>query len=258
MAADALLADEVDIATTAEFVLVSNSFNHDDLRILGTIATARTTEVVARIDHGIQQPANLLGKRVGVTRQSTGEFFLGTFLLFNNLSLQDVEVVDLKPAEIVEAMANGQIDAAITWDPNIYKIKNSLQENAVSWPGQSGQDFYFILVSRNAWLSAHPSEAERFLQALVQAEAYMSQSAVEAQALIQQRFNYDQVYMQYIWAKHDFLVALPQEIIIAMEDEARWMIENNLTDQTTVPNYLDFIYTAGLQAVNPEAVTIIR
>jgi NitT/TauT family transport system substrate-binding protein len=43
-----------------------------------------------------------------------------------------------------------------------------------------------------------------------------------------------------------------------MEDEARWRIENNLTDKTAVPNYLDFMYFGGLQAVKPEAITAIR
>ena len=42
------------------------------------------------------------------------------------------------------------------------------------------------------------------------------------------------------------------------QDEARWRIENKLTDQTMVPNYLDFIYIDALQAVKPEGVTLIR
>jgi NitT/TauT family transport system substrate-binding protein len=53
-------------------------------------------------------------------------------------------------------------------------------------------------------------------------------------------------------------VTLPQALIIAMEDEARWRIENKLTDKTTVPNYLNFLYLDGLEAVSPEAVTVIR
>ncbi len=43
-----------------------------------------------------------------------------------------------------------------------------------------------------------------------------------------------------------------------MDDEARWSIANNLTDKTVVPNYLDYIYLDGLEALKPEAVTIIR
>ncbi len=43
-----------------------------------------------------------------------------------------------------------------------------------------------------------------------------------------------------------------------MEDEARWIIKNNLTTEKTVPNFSDYIYEAGLEAIKPEAVNIIR
>jgi NitT/TauT family transport system substrate-binding protein len=43
-----------------------------------------------------------------------------------------------------------------------------------------------------------------------------------------------------------------------MEDEARWMIENKLTAETEVPDFLDYIYVDGLEAVRPYAVHIIR
>lgn len=42
---------------------MSNSFDNPDLRTLGTIATARTVELIARKDHGIDKPEDLRGKR---------------------------------------------------------------------------------------------------------------------------------------------------------------------------------------------------
>jgi len=59
LAADALLAGEADISTSADFVLVSNSFEHDNLRIPGTIALANSVELVTRKDTGINQPSDL-------------------------------------------------------------------------------------------------------------------------------------------------------------------------------------------------------
>ncbi|TKJ25747.1 MAG: nitrate ABC transporter substrate-binding protein, partial [Hadesarchaea archaeon B3_Hades] len=117
-AGDALIAGEADISTSADSVFVSNSFDHADLRVFGTVATAEVKELVARKDKGITTIDDLIGKKIGVTKKSGGEFALGTFLIFNGLSDQDVELVDLKPSEIVEAISNGDIDAAFTWDPN--------------------------------------------------------------------------------------------------------------------------------------------
>ena len=49
-----------------------------------------------------------------------------------------------------------------------------------------------------------------------------------------------------------------QALILAMEDEGRWMIKNNLTTEKTVVNFLDCIYEDGLKAVNPKGVNIKR
>jgi hypothetical protein len=43
-----------------------------------------------------------------------------------------------------------------------------------------------------------------------------------------------------------------------MEDEARWMISNKLTAENQIPDFLNYIYEAGLNAVKPEAVKILR
>jgi hypothetical protein len=43
----------------------------------------------------------------------------------------------------------------------------------------------------------------------------------------------------------------------AMEDEARWMISNNLTPEKSLLDLMNYIYVDGLGAVKPEAVNII-
>ncbi len=105
-AADALIAGEADISTSADFVFVSNSFEHPDLRVFGTVATAEVIELVARKDKGIATPADLNGKKIGVTKKSSAESDLGKFLLYNGLSIDDVELVDLNPSGIVKAVIN--------------------------------------------------------------------------------------------------------------------------------------------------------
>jgi hypothetical protein len=42
-----------------------------------------------------------------------------------------------------------------------------------------------------------------------------------------------------------------------MEDEARWMIKNNLTTQKTIPDFRNYVYKDGLEAGRPGSVNII-
>jgi NitT/TauT family transport system substrate-binding protein len=64
--------------------------------------------------------------------------------------------------------------------------------------------------------------------------------------------------MEKIWPENQFALSLDQSLIIAMDDEARWLIKNNLTDKKEVPVFLDYISRDNLDAVRPSAVNIIR
>lgn len=258
LAADALLAGEADICTSADFVLTSNSFEHDNLRVLATVALADVNGLVARKDSGINQPGDLNGKKVGITKKSVAEFFLGTFLIFHGLSVQDVKTVDLKPSQIIDAVTNGNIDAGLTWEPNIFTIKKRLGSNATSWPGQSGRDFYFLLLAKMKFIDQNRQVVERFLRALIRAEEFAKNNVAETKTFLRTRFHYTSEYTDYSWKRHDFTVALPQALLVAMEDQARWRIKSKLTKATAIPNYLNFIYIDGLERVKPQAVGIIR
>ena len=255
-AADSLLDGEADICTSADFVFVSNSFDHADLRVFGTVATSEVKELVARKDKGITTIDDLIGKKIGVTKRSGGEFALGRFLIFNALSYEDVELADLKPNEIVEAVLNGDIDAGFTWDPNVYNIKEKLGDNAMSWTG--GQDFYFVLLTKEDWIKNNPAAAERFIKSVLEAEDYIKDNSEEAKEFVKNRFDYESDYIDYSWPKQEFAVILEQAMLITFEDQARWRIKQGLTDATEVPNYLYYIYMDALEKVKPEAVKIIR
>ena len=255
-AADALIDGEADISTSAGFVFVSNSFDHADLRVLGTIATAQVKELVARKDKGIASTDDLRGKKIGVTRKSGAEFQLGVFLVFNGLLYEDIEVVDLKPSEMAGAISNGDIDALFTWDPYLYKIKNELGENAISWHG--GEDFYFVLLAKEDWIKNNPEAAKRFIKSISEAEDYIKGNSKESKEFVMDRFHYEPDYISYSWPNQEFAVILSQAMLVAFDDQARWRMKRGLTDAREIPNYLDHIYMDALEEVKPEAVTIIR
>jgi NitT/TauT family transport system substrate-binding protein len=93
---------------------------------------------------------------------------------------------------------------------------------------------------------------------LFQAESYLASHQSEAKAIVRKRMNFDDAYLEMIWQRYQFSLSLDQSLILAMEDEARWMIKNNLTTEKQVPDFLNSIYIDGLKAVKPEAVNIIR
>ncbi len=77
--ADALIAGEANISTSADNVFVSNSFEHAELRVLGTVATKQIKELVAIKDKGITTTADLVGKKIGSQKRAVLSFSLEYF-----------------------------------------------------------------------------------------------------------------------------------------------------------------------------------
>jgi NitT/TauT family transport system substrate-binding protein len=257
IAADDLLQDQLDVVTATEFVVVNKQLLHPDVRVLASIARPDSHEVIARKDRGITEPAHLKGKRIAVTRNSSGDFFLGTFLTHHGIPLESVTYVDLPPPKILTALSSGAVDAAMTWEPTVAKIKERLGPNAVHWPGQSGRGYYMVLMTREDFIKKRPAAAERLIGALLDAEKYASEHTPEAQELIARQLGYDPVLLQSIWRRCDFRVRLDQDLLLLMEDEARWTFRQRQLKQE-MPNYLAIIHWESLKKMKPEAVSIIH
>jgi ABC-type nitrate/sulfonate/bicarbonate transport system substrate-binding protein len=255
-AVEGLLKQEVDLATCAEFVVVGFAFKQADIGTVAVIDRFKNVYLAARKDRGIQGIADLQGKRVGVTFQSSDEFYFGRFLELNGMKIQQVSLANITRAQSVGKLASSEVDAVVFIQPHVNIAEKELGDNLVVWPIQSGQLNFFNLAARNTWIKDHPEVVTRLIKALIQAEEYIVKHPEQAQDIIQKRLNYDEAYVNEIWPEHQLAVTLDQSMILAMEDEARWLISNNLTSEKTVPDFRAYIYSEGLKAVKPEAVNI--
>ena len=259
-ALDGLLNGDADLAVgTTEFPLVGSAFRKDRIRATGTIAKSEFIYIVGRKDRGIETVADLKGKRVGTTLRTIAEFYLGRFLELHGINQQGMTLVDLKtPAEWVNAIVAGDVDAVATAQPYANAVKDRLGANAVVWSAQSGQPLYALAIATDAWIANNPRLLRTFLTSLAQAEQYLFRNPAEARAIVQKRLGLEVSYMDSVWLQNQFSLSLDESLILAMEEEARWMIKNNLTGERQVPNFLDHIHEGGLKVTKPEAVNIIR
>ncbi len=250
--------DETNISVSTEYPIVGAAFKKENISVIGSIDKYQTTYLIGRKDRGIKNISDIKGKRIGLTRGGIGEFYLGRFLNLHGMSLQDITLVDIKLAQLMDALTNGSVDAAMVWSIDVNTVEERSGSNMVVWPAQNEQAAYSVIASRNEWIYNHLEAINRFLKSLGQAEEYIINHPAQAKAIVQKRINHDDAYMATIWPKHQFSLSLDQSLVLAMEDEARWMLNNNLTTEKNVPDFLDYINEDGLKEVKPEAVNIIR
>lgn len=237
--------------------LLANNSQDPNLKVVASIVKTKLLELLARTDRDISKPEDLVGKKIGVTEFTAGHFLLGIFLAENGLRLADVNVVFLSPPKLVDAIIGGELDAVLTWEPNVYNIKQGLHGKVTGWLVEKRQPTNILLISRWDWLKDNSDLAEKFLQALLVAEEYIASHNEEAKSFLSQRGGYDEDYFKTLWSNFDFSLSLSQNLLLLFEDQNRWNIRNNIGDGST-PNYLNYIYIDGLLKVKPDSVTIIR
>lgn len=123
------------------------------------------------------------------------------------------------------------------------------------WSVQNDQPAYLLLACRSDWAVQNPDTVVRFLKSLSQAQNYLVNNQASAEAIIEKTLN--QTITQETWSENQIGLSLDQSLILAMQDETQWLMSNHLTNVTTTPNFLNYVYPNGLEAVKPESVNII-
>lgn len=254
----AIQTGEVDMAIGAEFPFVKQNFQGSRLKTIASIAKVDVLELIARKDRGISKPSDLKGKRVALIKGSQLEFCLDRFMIRNRLTLKDIEILNLLPPAIEKSILEGAADAMVFREPMTGRVKAGLGDNWISWWIQDQQKVFWIIACKDAYVSQQPKTIKRFLLAIRKAELFYMNNPQKTIDIIIKRGNLEPERFKRMLPKIEYKLSLEKELLIAMEDEARWHIENGYTDAKEVPNYLDQIYFDALESVNPDAVNIIH
>jgi sulfonate transport system substrate-binding protein len=253
-----LLNRKHDFGFINDYSLSEPQLYNKKLRVIGTLSQSDTSSVVGRKDRGIIQISDLEGKKIGVTKGSIVEYFMDRFFILNGFSLRNITVNYYPPAELVDAIVKGDIDAAFSFEPYVYQMQKQMGGTAVVWPVNLGQHGQYSLVCNEITLQERPEIVEGLLASVLQAEAYVDSHPEETKKIAQKQTNYDDQYMDQDWQKHDFSVGLSQSLITSMEDETWWRIGKNMTDTNDVPDFREYISPDILYRLKPASVTIIR
>jgi NitT/TauT family transport system substrate-binding protein len=258
-ALQAVLDGKADFATVAETPVVFSVMRGDKISILATIDTShRNMAIVARKDKGISAFHDLRGKRIATTFGTIGEFFMDSMLVANGISRRDLNAVNMPSENLHDALVHGDVAAISTWNPILIRTQRKLGKNGVTFYGEDIYTQTYHVVARQEYVHRHPENVEKLLRSLIRAEEFIRQNRAEAQRIVANSSRTDRESVEQTWSANNFSVALDQSLVLALEDESRWAITNRLTAATKVPNYLDYIYLDGLQAVKPDAVRLLR
>ena len=250
------LQEQADLATTADIPVMYAAMSGRPVSVVAIMTTMEDHAIVGRADRGIVAPASLKGKRIGVSFGTTTQFFLDAFLNREKLSPSDVTVVDLPPVELASALARGNIDAAVLYQPFLNMSHAELGSAAIVFSGQAVYDVLWALAGNRDYVAAHRQTLEKVLRATIRGARFCKKMPDQAREALAKILKWDSATLKEIWSAYQFDVVLRQGLLLTLEDEARWAIRNKLTTETKVPNYLNNLGADALSTVAPSAVTV--
>jgi ABC-type nitrate/sulfonate/bicarbonate transport system substrate-binding protein len=254
-----MLASGVDISTVAPTPIMFNSFDRQDFSIFATFVDSyNDVKVIAHKDRGIATASDLKGKKIGTPMGTTGQFFVEAFFVYNGIRSSEVEVIDINPSDLPSALADGNVDAIVIWEPHGYNTQKLLGDKAVRLPSSDVYKETFNFMVMNDFARDNPEILKRFTKAVDYATTFIKNNKEESQKIVAERLGLDKEVTNILWDDFVFEISLHQSLIITLEDEARWAVNNDLVEAEKIPNYLDYIYIDALEEVKPEAVTIIQ
>jgi ABC-type nitrate/sulfonate/bicarbonate transport system substrate-binding protein len=259
LALESVMEGKADLATVGDTPFVFAVMNGKKITTIGAIQSSNRNEViVARQDRGITKPSDLLGKKIGVTLGTTGDFFAYSLLLFHGVDGKQVTRIGMNPGDMAEALSTGKVDAVSTWSPFRQQMQKKLGSNGVTFFGETLYTETFCVAAPQEYAGKNPETIKKVLRALIKAETFVKQHPEESQRLVAEFTKTDKTFIDDAWDVFTFEVALDQGLLVNFEDQTRWIIKNRLAPRTDMPNYLEYIYDNALRSVKPEAVRIVR
>jgi NitT/TauT family transport system substrate-binding protein len=254
-AKDSVLSGRAQFATVAETPLMYSGLRDEPIAIVATVADSnRYMKIVARKDHKIAGPLDLAGKRIGVTRGTTGEYFLYAFLTYYQISPDQIIPVDMKAEAMAEALERGTIDAAVTWNPHAARQLALLGANGLIV--ENSTIYYKIwwnVVGRQDYVISHNETVQQLLRALIRAQKSLEENPQESLTIVEKYVGKGTADLK----DFNLDVRLGQSLLLELEDQARWAIGAGLTERKTMPNFLRMMYPQAMEVVDPVSVSLI-
>lgn len=181
----ALISGQIDGANIATHTALRLASEGTPLTIVLLLDQSNTADAILA-PSAITSVADLAGKTIAYEEGTTSDILLRYALGQNGLTLDDVTKVPTPAGDAAVAVATGQVDAAVTYEPY---ITTALAENtdlrllygASENPGLIGD----VFVVKTDYLASHPGQVEALIRAWGDAVDFYDANTTEGQAIME-------------------------------------------------------------------------
>ncbi|WP_151676189.1 sulfonate ABC transporter substrate-binding protein [Acinetobacter soli] len=147
-------------------------------------AAPNAEALIVQKNSPIQSIQDLKGKRVALNKGSNVHYLLLKLLEKNQLTLQDIQVVYLPPADARAAFEKGAVDAWVIWDPFFAAAEQQIGARVLATGQNLVSNHQFYLADRK-FADQHPEVLKTVVQQLNQTTEWVKTHQDDAARLLE-------------------------------------------------------------------------
>jgi len=260
----ALLRGEAEYALVAPTPVARALLDHLDypdqnpaIVVLASLGISSASHyIIARRDRGIQQKADLKGKRLGLLKKSSAHFSWNLTERLYGLEEGSVILVDLPVQEQAVALSAGDVDAVLSWDPYASRLRTSLDQQAVVFVDRAVASPNWLLVSRLTEVQGRPRVAERIVDAYRRAIQLVEADPPRAAQLVKTQLTTGSGAPDLTSTGLFWNLALDWAVVSNLEEQMRWWRRLDGVEGQPPAVPASYVWAGPLRAVAPESVVL--
>lgn len=204
-------------------------------------------------DSGIESVADLKGRKIGLTIGSTAQNLTEKLLANAGLDYNtDVEVINVTTGEAQIVLVNHNVDAVVTWEPNVSRLDSMDGIHLLTDGGDIGFPGMNVVFARKDFVDKNPDIVKVYLEQYWRAvKAYAEDPDAYAE-LLAGYFNLDPELIAQAASKYNYVLAFSQEDVDGLQDTVTFLLNiGAIMDGITVQDYVADEIAREVIAENP-------
>lgn len=225
IALDALVSNQVKIATCAETPVMFAAINDIPVRVIASVIKYEPFDLVA--SQAIKSLADLRGKRIGYAQGTNAHFYLANLLKSQGLTAADISAVNLPVANFVPSLIGGAIDAFVWSEP---LVSAALKQGAFHRLRSAGlYSAYGCVVAMQPTVDSQPELLTKAVKTLLAADKIVKAKPEQAMDVVSNKLKLDRNAVGGFWQDLHFGVDMNRAAMASdLAKQAEWAFANNL------------------------------
>lgn len=188
------------------------------------ISCTLVQEILVHNNEKVNEIKDLQDKKIAVLAGTSSHYGLFSILNSENITKEQVEIIDMVPPDAKNAFVTGQIDAWAVWPPWV-------EQEVLSGNGKvlKGGDAFInsVLVVRRGFKKDNKDLLDTILKVFNDTKTWMINNEKESIEIIAKELNIEASVVELAWDKHNWSAIIDGEIVNDIQKKADFLKENN-------------------------------